>query len=409
MANPLQGWTETRRANVAVLLLNWPNGTLTTITPPFLGSLGFGLADIGFLVAPFAVASLASRIPAGRIADGRQARGWFIGACSLFAVSLALYLVARETWSLLLVRLLSGLASGATTTLNFAAFLGASTGRERAKATAFFTAAMSAGYAFGNFASGILADQFGYGMAFMVAAVCPLLAMFVAPRAELASGLGASKPQKTGGLSTVLGRADVRAIPLFSLSVSFVHQTLATLFPLYILAMGQTLALVGTARSLQSLSNTVVRPFGEPLLRAFGLFGLACLGLAINAMAVASVPLIAAPLALFVAFVIIGACRGCAMVANTLSTAELSARGVLNRGTASSLISMGMDAGAILAPMVAGITAAQIGIGPALQVLPLGAALLGIGAMFQARHSLARGRRAAAPAPPAQRTQGDAG
>ena len=47
------------------------------------------------------------------------------------------------------------------------------------------------------------------------------------------------------------------------------------------------------------------------------------------------------------------------------------------------------DAGSILAPMVAGLTAAQIGIGPAMQLLPPVAAALGIVTMLRARRMLA--------------------
>ena len=62
---------EFARAVAAVLLLNAADAAVSTIAPPFLQSLGYRVAEIGLLISAYAMASLVSRLPAGRLADAR--------------------------------------------------------------------------------------------------------------------------------------------------------------------------------------------------------------------------------------------------------------------------------------------------------------------------------------------------
>jgi MFS family permease len=378
-------WGEIARIYAAITFLNAGDGLVGTISPPFLRDVGFPLESIGFLLSGYAVASLVSRFPAGRLADSRRANAWFQAASVLMAVSLALYPVALEPWAFWGARVLHGLGQGAATTLNFAAFLAISHGGNRVRATSFYTAAQSAGFAIGNFAAGVLADLLGYTPAFLVAALFPLVsaAMAVGRRAPP----DARPERKSAGLSNwqVLGRADVRAVPLLALSVGLVHSTLNTLFPLYVLAVGLPLTVAGSARGVQSLTNVVARPFGEPLVRSLGLVGLGCFGVVLTAGAVAAVPLVVAPAIMIPLFVLVGLGRGGAVVANTLSVVRLTERGVLKRGTASAFITTAQDAMSIVGPIAATTLAAAIGIGPTLQVIPLAASVVGVAAMLSAR------------------------
>lgn len=391
-------WDDAQRANVAVFMLHTADAFVVTLFAAYLKTRGYAVAEIGVLVGLIAVASLLSRIPAGRAADGRHARTWFIISSGVLAISVAAYPFATAVWAIVLARLAHGFASGAATTLNFAAFLGVASGPRRAQATALYTAAMSGGYTLGNFVAGAAADRFGYTAAFLVAALCPALAVFAGARSHHAAARLIAAPAAgsgAGGLRALLARPDVRAVPLLAFSLNFTHQTVGTLFPLYMLAVGQSLSVIGISRGFQSLANTVIRPFGAPLLGLFGLVGLACFGLVLHALTVASIPLFTAPLALVAVFILMGVGRGSAIVANLLTTSELSARETIKRGTASSLTSIGQDSAAIIAPVVAGLTAAQIGVGPAMQVLPIIAASAGILVMLQARAAL----RAAAATP----------
>src|ERR687885_560291 len=109
------GQPEFARAVLAVLLLNAADAAVSTIAPAFLQSLGYPVAQIGLLVAAYSMASLVSRLPAGRLADGRQARTWFVLSCGGFGVALALYPLAIEAWAFWAVRVLHGLSFGGGT------------------------------------------------------------------------------------------------------------------------------------------------------------------------------------------------------------------------------------------------------------------------------------------------------
>lgn len=381
------GWLrpgDAGRVYAALLFLNASDGLVATLAPPYLKDLGYPLESIGFLVSGYAIASLLSRLPAGRLADGVHATRWFMVACAGYAVSLALYPVALEPGAFWGTRALHGLTFGTATTLNFAAFLAVSQGGNRARATSLYAACQSAGFALGNFGAGILADHFGFGVAFLVAAAFPAGAAVAALGRRLPSALPRPAGQAPSQWRALL-RADVRAIPLFAFCLHLAHQALNTLFPLYVLAIGLPLAVAGTARGVQSLTNVFSRVFGEVLTRRLGVAGLACLGLAVTAGAIALVPVVTTPIVLFGVFVVIGIGRAGAVVANVLGTVTLSERGVLNRGMASAFITTGQDAAAILGPILSTTLAARIGLGPALQVIPLAAAGLGIAAVLSGR------------------------
>ena len=112
------------------------------------------------------------------------------------------------------------------------------------------TASWSGGYSVGNFAAGFLADSYGFGVAFWVAAVFPLLAIVAHPHVQPPPvPMTAATRTQRAPLRLML-RADVRAVPLLAFSIYFVNSLLATLFPLYVLAIGETLALAGTAAGL---------------------------------------------------------------------------------------------------------------------------------------------------------------
>jgi MFS family permease len=377
--------SDVARVCYVLLLLNLADGMVSTLASAYAGSLGYPLADIGLIVAVYSVASLASRLPSARLADGRRAHAWLLGACAVFAVSLVLYPLAQQTLALTGVRVLHGLSFGAATTLNMATFLAVSTPANRRTATALFTASWSGGYSIGNFAAGVIADAHGFGAAFLLAAIFPLMAIGVTPRVHPAP-LGAEALKESRKASwRVFLHADVRAVPLLAFSVNFLNALLTTLFPLYILAIGLTLSLAGTARALQSLTNTLVRPISGPLLQRLGPLQLGTAGVVLTAVAIVCIPLSTLPVVLLGLFVVVGTGRAVGVVANATGTLDLASRGVLKRGTASALMTAGGDTGNVVAPLLAGATAAAINLGPAMQVLAIAVAIASIAAVLTTR------------------------
>ncbi len=382
---------------LCLLLLNLADGIVSTLASAYVKSLGYALADIGLLVSLYSITSLASRLPAARLADGQRANQSLIGACALLAASLALYPYAREPWALWAVRLLHGLSFGTATTLNFATFLAVCTNSNRVTATALFTASWSGGYSIGNFVSGVVADNWGFTPAFFLAAICPLAAILASPRIQPRSLPASQAPPATTW--RVLLKSDVRAVPLLAFTVNFLNALLTTLFPLYVLAIGQTLSVVGSARALQSLTNTLVRPISGPLIQRVGPLQLGTAGVALTTLAVVVMPFNAAPLILLGLFIVVGVGRAVGVVANATATVDLAERGVLKRGTASALMTAGGDVGSVVAPLLAGATAAVIGLGSAMQALAVGAALISVVSLLMAASRTPRASSASAGAP----------
>jgi MFS family permease len=376
------GQPEFARAVAVVLLLNAADAAVSTVAPAFLQRLGYPVAQIGLLVSGYAMASLLSRVPAGRLADGSHARLWFWLSSGTLGVALALYPVAIEPWAFWSVRVLHGLSFGAATTLNLATLL-ATTSANRARVMALYTAAMAGGYTLGNLTGGVVADVFGYQVAFWTVAVFPLLAMLLgSPAAALSSG-GKASPREDWRL--VLRRPEVRAVLVLALVVNLLHQMWGTLLPLYVVGAGAGVSLAGFVRATHSFTNTLARPASEPIVRRVGPLGLACAGLLVYAVGISLLPTTTAPLLLMALAALIGLGRAGAVLANALGTMELSERRLVNRGTASALMTVGGDAGSILAPILAGATASRIGIGPAMQALAWAMAGLGIVAVLAAR------------------------
>ena len=154
---------------------------------------------------------------------------------------------------------------------------------------------------------------------------------------------------------------------------------------MYVIGAGAGVSLAGAVRATHSFTNTVARPLGAPLVRRFGATGLACFGLALYGVGIAGLSLTTLTPVLLVLAVVIGAGRASAILANVVTTAELSDRRIVNRGTASALMTLGGDVGAIAAPVVAGTLAGRIGIAPAMQALAVLITVGGLVAVLTSR------------------------
>src|SRR5262249_46211349 len=163
----------------------------------------------------------------------------------------------------------------------------------------------------------------------------PVIALLVTPRIELSPPINQTK-QLTSSWRTLLN-AEVRAVPLLAFSVNFLNALLTTLFPLYVVAIGQTLSIVGSARALQSLTNTLVRPLSGSTVQRFGAMQLGTAGVVLTAAAAACVPMTTVPLIMLGLFVVVGTGRAVGVVANASGTLDLASRGIVKRGTASAL------------------------------------------------------------------------
>ena len=182
------------------------------------------------------------------------------------------------------------------------------------------------------------------------------------------------KPGGTGPRAILLAIREplllIVLIEAFLLHFLFgMHYALA---PLYLLAIGATLAELGVIRALFSGTQVAARLGAGWLTVRFGhrkVAGGALVGQVVALVLVAATTDLLVLTALSMAF---GLGRGLMLVANTLGLAEASDRAAISRGSSSGVFNAANDLGVLIGPVGAGFAALAVGIGPSFVVLPLG-------------------------------------
>jgi len=349
-------------------------GGLGVVLTPYLTMLGFPVAAIGLFVAFYAVAGLISRIPGGRF----YRPGWIrpLIAGSLLAQCLADfgYPFFVDPLPLAALRLLGGFSYGLCTTVNLAQFIdGLPPNQRRDRAMALFTAAFSLGFALGNMTGGFAASLWGFGAGFASVAVYPLIVAVITLFAEEPKTLRAARTGGVGprALLQAAGEPLLLVVLIEAFLLNFLFGLHYALFPLYLLAIGASLAEMGLMRGLFSGTQVASRIGTGWMIARFGHRRLAVAGLVGQVCAIALLPFTANLLLLTALSMAYGLGRGIMLVANTLGMAESSDEAAVSRGASSGLFNAASDLGTLLGPLIAGVTAGIIGVGTTLFFLTL--------------------------------------
>lgn len=395
------------RPYLVVALLNASEGMAAMLVPPYLDSLGFAPAAVGIIVSAFAVASFLSRLPAGALYRGERARALLSSALAAVAVVSLAYPLATDAWSLLLLRGMHGLAYGLATTINLALFIDLLPPHaSRHHAMGYFMAALGGGFTTGQAIAGFTADWWGYGWAYVIAALPPLIALTCVDAPPPSARPRPAAAAADHGLRATLRALTVPSlvpIVLLAFFMSFLLQVTSTFLPLYALGIGLGLAEIGLVRSAHSVCNSITRPFSGGFIQRIGHTRIGIGTLVLNTVLLVLVPATSTMLMLSSLMILIGLVRGVGMVANTISLAADVDETRVNRGVASGLYYASRDLGAILGPIVGGAAATVVGIDGMFRLVPplaLAAYLAGVVASARhAAHERARGAPLGQPAP----------
>jgi MFS family permease len=206
----------------------------------------------------------------------------------------------------------------------------------------------------------------------------PVTASPTVPPAALGGAPAAARPLPRPPAPGRLSRAaalylepDVLAMVLLAFIMLVLYTLVGTFFPLYALGVGLALSQVGIVRGLQSLSNTVTRPFTGELSRRLGYRRVGHVGLLVTVLLTSALPLFPHFETYLVVFLLLGLVRGAVMVSNSMMAVDLAAQRSLNRGMVSGLLNAGQDLGSIAGPIVGGLVAGPFGVAAALHALPL--------------------------------------
>jgi MFS family permease len=387
----------------AVIPYHLNEASFRILVPPYLHEIGFGLGLIGFLVALYGVAAMASRLPVGLLYRREQARFVAAGALATMGGLSFVYIVVTEPLAVAALRIAHGLVMGTAGTLHLALFLEARPpGVDRGRATALYAATTTVAYLIGNFGAGALADFFGYDVAFamsgisvLVAAAMTLLIRFpMTARTnvpEVASTTAPSEaPQPRPGSppapASVPGRRTTAAVLLRNRGIrdtclgSLVTNVLVDMtwnfVPLWGVSVGHSLTTVGAVRSAGNISGLFARALAGEVGRLTGWGVMSAGSIVILGLIIILLPTSPEIAFLFVIVSGVATIRGMQSVANNVILMEETDANPQLRGMGSAVISMSRDIGSILGPFIGGLVAATYGLDNMFRLVPIPLVLL---------------------------------
>lgn len=371
-------------------------GMLLALTPLFVvGPLGAGRAAVGLVMGSFSVTTLALRPWAGRWVDQRGRRLLLVGGAMGFAVLALGHLLVSGLVPLVLLRLLLGAAEALFFVAGFAALADLAPVGRAGAALSFNSLALYAGIGLGPLLAQVLLRAGDFTAGWLGAAACAGLAALLATRVPetldrsavpLEPGRLVHRAALRPGLALFTGVAAMAGF--FAFAVLRAQEVGLERWSLVLLLFGAVV--IGCRIVFADLPDRVA-PGGL----ATAALGAVATGFAVLALAPYVVGLLAGS-------ALVGV--GVAFLTPAVFAAVLATAGPTERGVAVGTLSIFIDLGLGLGPMIVGFVAAGLGIGAGL-----GAAggLAVVGALvLSAPVGSARPRSGPTPAPRPRRPSG---
>src|SRR6266542_6245625 len=342
-------------------------GTAEIVCPPYLASYGYPLPLIGLFTSLFAVVQLASRLPIGLAYRAERAtRQLAIALVALGLSTSGCAFAAGQPVAGGALSLVHGFAFGAVGTLGLALAIDVTGGRRAGRSMAWYTAAISAGYALGSIVGGSLADVIGIPATLGAVGLLPVAAAAAILTLPAVEGAPLAPDRGTGlrALLTAGSRLDGRVWLAFVivLYLNVLMDSVDTFFPVFAPTIGISLAVVGVLRAFKSGAAIFIRSTGVVLLRAVDYHRVTLVAVIAAAAATMALPLSNSLAILVPIFVISGLARGVLRATSAATVAELRNEG-RDVGLASGIYNSGLDIGTIVGPALGGLIASAFGIG----------------------------------------------
>lgn len=370
-------------------------GTVEIVYPPYLVGYGYSLTLVGLLMSLFAVVQLASRVPVGLAYRADRAARQFAIALVAFGLSASGFALANgDPIAVVALSVVHGFAFGATGTLGLALAIDVTEGRHAGVSMAWYTAAISVGYALGSVLGGVLAETVGLAATMGVSGVLPIAAAILVLAMPAVRGAPLPPDRESGlrGLLRGAAKLDGRVWLAFMtvLYMNLVWDSLDVFFVIFAPTVGISLAAVGALRALKSGASVFIRLTGAALLGVVDHRRVTLVGVMAVAAAMVAVPASSSMAVLIPVFTVLGLGRGILRATSAATIAELRNEGH-DVGLASGVYNAGLDVGAIAGPILGGAIATAIGIPQMFQAV----GLLGLAAWLAVALSGPRTRTAA--------------
>ncbi len=354
--------------------------------PLFIKSLGVSEGALGFIAAASTVVGIVVSLPAGALSDILGRRRVIILSMIVFATAPFLYLLVREPWHLVLVRVYHGFATAILGPVAMA--MVADTFQEgRGERMAWYSSATMIGRFVAPSIGGLLILGTDFRLVYLgcgIAGTLALLSALQLPKTievkRERSSLPASWAKMRIELGILFTHRDILLTSAMEAGQYFAFGAVETFLPLYLAGLGWQPRIIGPLFTAQVVVTTLTKPFMGRLSDRVGRKISIASGLVVSALAAGAMPwvtnwlLMAALTSLF----------GLGVATVTASTSAMVSE--LSRATAYGaslgMLSSIMDIGHSAGPIVTGILVASIGYTGAFGIVA--AVLLVLAAIFQA-------------------------
>jgi predicted MFS family arabinose efflux permease len=391
--NPLDPRNPLAGVYVATMLFELAEGALRFLVPVNLHDRGLGPSAIGLVIFAFSLTSLVARGAAGALFRPDRARLLIVGAglASTFAYLLTPFVTDVAAFTVLMA--FDGFGWGlATTCLLAMIMLCTPPSISPAVAIGWYVGFQGIAFAIATTVGGVLADLVGIQAAMLILATLPVLAAALiglklppvtrdmgthpAALATPAELLGMRRRTRlrarlAGGIARIgLLPFAVWAAALVAVYLNVMNGLLQSFFPLLGLALGLSVAQIGTLSSVRSAVSAVAR-FGAGWI--FGRVPADRAHLPLLTMSAATLALLPSAgtyLLLLPLLALNGVSRGLLRVA-TNATAMEETPGH-QAGVAAAVMTAGLDVGKMVGPLIGGLVASAVGVESMFRVVPFG-------------------------------------
>lgn len=366
-----------------ILILTVVEGGVNAILSPFLQSLSFSLMAIGYLSSMMSFSRLLSRLPAGVLYGLTERRAFFFIFLLLFGLSTLALGFSSSKLVLGIVIIIHGFSFGLVTTVLLALSLELKAQRH-GETVGWYMAFNSAGYALGNFFSGLLADYLGFKQSFLIMGMITGLTLLLQNKLSwpAAGEEQDCKPEeiKKGGFGRIKppGLSELAQLPksvalaaLLGFFINALNDIMNTFFPLLALQKGISLSHIGFLKGIKSTSATLIRISLGLLLKWVNFRLLNNMAFFILCIGVVLLPASASILILSVIFTVTGLGRGIIRTTSAIFMAEPDFKDIRFKGMASAVYNSGLDLGSVMGPVLGGLVGHVSGVKSIFQIFPV--------------------------------------
>ncbi len=266
-------------------------GIVMPLLPLYINEMGATGVWLGVIVSSYAISNAISVPIAGRLSD-IKGRKIFL-TTGLFAYSLISlgYIYSPTVYLLTLVRFIHGIAGAMTIPVAIAYLGDLSPKNEEGKWMGFANAAFFSGFGFGPLMGGLVTEKFGMNTAFLIMAGLNMLSFLIVllflPRVQERI----QREEFNLSLKDMSASGVVRGLLTIRVGEALGRGSMFTFMPIFGVAIGLSVSLIGVLVSVNVLSITLFSPAAGLLADRFSRRTLAVLGISGFGVLILLIPL----------------------------------------------------------------------------------------------------------------------